>query len=127
MDGEVSENEVFLNDENGANGENGTSASGENNTRDITGIESTGNEEPACPTNAEPSNSADNSPHEKIEATSGEICDINNDESNGPAGDDSDKGAQGLWTSVKGPYVLSGGPLIFTFSFFSQGLLVRLG
>ena len=23
-----------------------------------------------------------------------------------------------------GPYVLSGGPLIFTFSFFSQGLLV---
>ena len=24
-----------------------------------------------------------------------------------------------------GPYVLSGGPLIFTFSFFSQGLLVR--
>ena len=26
----------------------------------------------------------------------------------------------------KGPYVLSGGPLIFTFSFFSQGLLVRL-
>ena len=26
-----------------------------------------------------------------------------------------------------GPYVLSGGPLIFTFSFFSQGLLVKLG
>ena len=23
---------------------------------------------------------------------------------------------------IKGPYVLSGGPLIFTFSFFSQGL-----
>ena len=25
-----------------------------------------------------------------------------------------------------GPYVLSGGPLIFTFSFFSQGLLVSM-